>query len=323
MFGWLSRQVRRGYERLLRREIGEGPTHVAIIQDGNRRYAHKQGENAPEGHREGADTSEQVLNWCEELGIDELTLYAFSTENFERPPAEREPLFDIIEDKLYELADSDRVHDNAVCIRAIGEIDRLPARVREAIEYAESNTAGYDGFRLNVALAYGGRNELLRAARDVAAAVDNGELDAAEIDPETIEQRLYRQPVRDVDLIIRTGGDERTSNFLPWHANGNEAAVYFCAPYWPEFSKIDFLRGIRTYEAREESWQESKVDRAVALAGAVGSLELTEASELVGRLRGTLPQAGRRAVAEELETATPADDGAEPTGSEPPLDPAD
>jgi tritrans,polycis-undecaprenyl-diphosphate synthase [geranylgeranyl-diphosphate specific] len=318
MFGWLSRQVRRGYERLLRREIGEGPTHVAIIQDGNRRYARKQGENAPEGHREGADTSEQVLNWCEELGIDELTLYAFSTENFERPPAEREPLFDIIEDKLYELADSDRVHDNAVCIRAIGEIDRLPARVREAIEYAESNTAGYDGFRLNVALAYGGRNELLRATRDVAAAVDNGELDAAEIDPETIEQRLYRQPVRDVDLIIRTGGDERTSNFLPWHANGNEAAVYFCAPYWPEFSKIDFLRGIRTYEAREESWQESKVDRAVALAGAVGSLELTEASELVGRLRGTLPQAGRRAVAEELETATPADDGAEP-----PLDPAD
>jgi len=323
MYGWLSRQFRRGYERLLRREIGEGPTHVAIIQDGNRRYARKQGDEAPEGHREGADTSEQVLNWCEELGIDELTLYAFSTENFDRPPEEREPLFDIIEAKLYELADSDRVHNNEVSIRAIGEIDRLPDRVRKAITYAESQTAGYDGFRLNVALAYGGRNELLRAAREVATAVADGDLDADDVDPDAIEARLYRQPVRDVDLIIRTGGDERTSNFLPWHANGNEAAVYFCAPYWPEFSKIDFLRGIRTYEAREESWQESKIDRAVALAGAVGSLELKEASELVSRLRGKLPQAGRRAVAEELETATPADDDAESTGADATLDPAD
>ena len=323
MYGWLNRQFRRGYERLLRREIGEGPTHVAIIQDGNRRYARKQGEDAPEGHREGADTAEQVLNWCEELGIDELTLYAFSTENFDRPPEEREPLFDIIEAKLYELADSDRVHTNEVSIRAIGEIGRLPERVREAITYAESKTAGYDGFRLNVALAYGGRNELLRAAREVATAVADGDLDADDVDPDAIEARLYRQPVRDVDLIIRTGGDERTSNFLPWHANGNEAAVYFCAPYWPEFSKIDFLRGIRTYEAREESWQESKIDRAVALASAVGSLELKEASELVSRLRGKLPQAGRRAVAEELEAATPADDDSESPGADATLDPAD
>ena len=153
MYEPLVRRFRRGYERLLRREIGDGPDHVAIIQDGNRRYARKQGDEAPEGHREGADTSEQVLNWCEELGVEELTLYAFSTENFERPPEEREPLFDIIEDKLYELADSDRVHDNRVEIRAIGEIDRLPGRVREAINYAESQTAGYEGFRLNVALA--------------------------------------------------------------------------------------------------------------------------------------------------------------------------
>ena len=320
MYTPLARRFRRGYERLLRREIGDGPDHVAIIQDGNRRYARKQGEDAPEGHREGANTSEQVLNWCEELGVEALTLYAFSTENFERPPAEREPLFDIIEDKLYELADSDRVHDNSVEIRAIGEIDRLPARVREAIDYAESHTAGYEGFRLNVALAYGGRNELLRAARDVATAVDEGELAVADVDPAAIESRLYRQPVRDVDLIIRTGGDERTSNFLPWHANGNEAAVYFCAPYWPEFSKVDFLRGIRTYESREQSWQQSKIDRAVALARAVGRLEIEEATALAGRLRETLPQAGRRRVADELET----DEAAfESTADDAPPEPAD
>jgi len=313
-------RFRRGYERLLRREIGDGPDHVAIIQDGNRRYARKQGEDAPEGHREGANTSEQVLNWCEEFNIKELTLYTFSTENFNRPAEENEPLFDMIASKLYEFADNDRIHDREVCIRAIGEIDRLPERVRDAISYAESQTAGYDGFRLNVALAYGGRNELLRAARDVATAVDEGELDTDEITPEAIEERLYRQPVRDVDLIIRTGGDERTSNFLPWHANGNEAAVYFCAPYWPEFSKIDFLRGIRTYEAREESWQRTKIDRAVALVGAVGRLELDEATALASRLREKLPQAGRRRVADELE----ADEAAfESTAEDAPPEPAD
>ena len=302
MYSWLSRQLRRAYEQVLRREIGEGPTHVGIIQDGNRRYARKQGDETPEGHRAGASTSEQVLNWCEQLDIAELTLYAFSTENFDRPPEEREPLFDIIESKLYELADSKRVHDTEVRIRAIGEIDRLPDRVQEAITYAEAETADYDRFRLNVALAYGGRNELLRATREATAAVDAGELALEEIDVETVESHLYRQPIRDVDLIIRTGGDERTSNFLPWHANGNEAAVYFCAPYWPEFSKVDFLRGIRTYESREQSWQRTKVDRAVTLVRALGSLELDEAKRVAGRLRDQLPQAGVQAVDDELET---------------------
>jgi tritrans,polycis-undecaprenyl-diphosphate synthase [geranylgeranyl-diphosphate specific] len=311
MYSWVGRRLRRTYERLLRREIGDGPTHVAIIQDGNRRYARKRGGEAPDGHRAGADTSEQVLNWCEELGIAELTLYAFSTENFNRPPEEREPLFDIIESKLYELADSDRVHDTGVCIRAIGEIERLPERVQDAIEYAETQTEGYAEFRLNVALAYGGRNELLRAAREVTAAVDDGELTPDEVDVSTIEQRLYRQPLRDVDLIIRTGGDERTSNFLPWHANGNEAAVYFCAPYWPEFSKVDFLRGIRTYESREQSWQRTKVDRAVTLVRALGSLELEEARSVAGRLRDQLPQAGVQAVDDELETQGSTDSGAD------------
>src|SRR6056297_629343 len=134
MYSWVSRRLRRAYEQVLRREIGEGPTHVGIIQDGNRRYARKQGGETPEGHRAGANTSEQVLNWCEELNISELTLYAFSTENFDRPPEERGPLFDIIESKLYELADSQRVHDAEVCIRALGEIQRLPKRVQSAIE---------------------------------------------------------------------------------------------------------------------------------------------------------------------------------------------
>ncbi|EJN59401.1 polyprenyl diphosphate synthase [Halogranum rubrum] len=302
---WVQQGVNRAYERLLHREIGDGPTHVAIIQDGNRRYARNRGDDAPDGHRAGAQTTEHVLDWCEELGIEELTLYAFSTENFNRPEHELEPLFDLIEDKLYEFADAERVHANEVCVRAIGDIGRLPERVTDAIDYAEEQTGHYERFRLNIALAYGGRNELLRAARDVVTAVQSGELALEDVDDAEVERRLYRQPVRDVDLIIRTGGDERTSNFLPWHANGNEAAVYFCAPYWPEFSKVDFLRGIRTYESREASWQRTRTERAVALVRAVASVELEEALTVGARLRDQLSNRGAEELSAELERQNP------------------
>ncbi|NHN59656.1 MULTISPECIES: polyprenyl diphosphate synthase [Halorussus] len=290
MFTWVQRRARAAYERLLRREISGAPTHVAVIQDGNRRYASKQGGDAPDGHRAGAQTTEQVLNWCQDMGVEELTLYTFSTENFDRPDHENQALFDLLEEKLYEFGDDDRVHDGEVCIRVIGDREQLPERVQEATEYAERRTADYDSFTLNVALAYGGRNELLGATREVARAVEAGELDPDDIDVSEIEDRLYDSPVRDVDLIIRTGGDERTSNFLPWHANGNEAAVFFCTPYWPEFSKVDFLRGIRTYESREESWRRARAKRALALVKAVGGVELAEARSIVDRFRGNSPE---------------------------------
>ena len=297
------------YEQLLRREIGEGPAHVAIIQDGNRRYARQRGDDAHEGHEAGVETTERVLEWCAELGVEELTLYAFSTENFRRPPEEREHLFDLLTEKLREFADADRVHEEGVCIRAIGDIDRLPDRVREAVAYAERQTREYDDLHLNIALAYGGRAELLRAAREVSEAVASGDLDPAEIDAAEIEDRLYRRPVRDVDLIVRTGGDERTSNFLPWHANGNEAAVYFCAPYWPEFSKVDFLRGLRTYEAREESWRRTRTERAATLVRALAAeVGAAEARRVAGRLRDQLSGRNADEVGEQLERP---DDSAE------------
>jgi tritrans,polycis-undecaprenyl-diphosphate synthase [geranylgeranyl-diphosphate specific] len=276
------------YERLLRREIDEVPAHVAVIQDGNRRYASERGDAPADGHRAGARTTERVLEWCEELGVAELTVYALSTENFDRPDEELDPLFDLLTAKLREFADADRVHDAGVRIRAIGDLDRLPRRVRDAVAYAESRTRGYDSFRLNVALAYGGRTQLLAAAREVVADVQAGDLEPAAVDVAEIESRLPRRPVRDVDLIVRTGGDERTSNFLPWHANGNEAAAYFCAPYWPAFSKLDFLRGIRTYQAREESWRRTRTERAVALVGAVAETSVEEARAVAPRLRGAL-----------------------------------
>ncbi|WP_226480534.1 polyprenyl diphosphate synthase [Natrinema amylolyticum] len=290
---WLRQRVDAAYERLLSSEVSGAPTHVAVIQDGNRRYARSQGDDAPEGHRAGAETTERVLEWCQEIGVEELTLYTFSTENFERPAEENEALFDLLCEKLREFAEADRVHENEVCIRAIGETEMLPDRVRDAVDYAERRTRGYDRFVLNIALAYGGRSRLLNATRGVAEGVAAGDLEPDEIGVEDIERRLYDQPVRDVDLIIRPGGEERTSNFLPWHANGNEAAVFFCTPYWPEFSKADFLRGIRTYEHRAESWRRTRARRALALLGAVSEPELAEARSIVDRFRDSLPSSER------------------------------
>ncbi|SFR60841.1 tritrans,polycis-undecaprenyl-diphosphate synthase [geranylgeranyl-diphosphate specific] [Halogeometricum rufum] len=298
---WLRRQFNGAYERMLRRELGSSPEHVAIIQDGNRRYARSHGDDAPDGHKKGAKTSERVLDWCDESGVEELTLYAFSTENFDRPQEELDPLFDLMEDKLYEFADADRVHESGVRICAIGETERLPPRLRDAVDYAEDRTSDYDNFRLNIALAYGGRAELLGAVRDVARDVESGALSPDDVTVDEVDERLCRQPARDVDLIIRTGGDERTSNFLPWHANGNEAAVYFCAPYWPEFSKVDFLRGLRTYESREKSWQRTRTERAVALVRSAAETELAEAKTVASRLREKLPSAGAEEVVAELE----------------------
>jgi tritrans,polycis-undecaprenyl-diphosphate synthase [geranylgeranyl-diphosphate specific] len=306
MSGRLRRVLTRIYESVLESELSEMPSHVAVIMDGNRRYADRQGEDPTDGHRAGAETTEALLHWCDELGIEEVTLYTFSTENFERPPEERAELFDLIAAKLREFADADRVHDAEVRIRAIGHLDRLPDRVLTAVDYADRRTADYDRLHLNVALAYGGRRELLDATRDVARRVDAGDLEATDIDSTTVEDALYEGPTRDVDLIVRTGGDERTSNFLPWQANGNEAAVYFSAPCWPEFRRVDFLRGVRTYEHREESWRQSRARRALAVVRAFGPGECPEARRVLERFRHALPSRERAdAPTDEYEEAGP------------------
>lgn len=290
MTGWFRQQIDSAYEGLLKREISGTPSHVAVIQDGNRRYARNNGNKATDGHRAGAKTAERILNWCQEFDIEELTLYTFSTENFNRPPEENEALFDLIGEKFRTFADNERVHNSEVAIRAVGETDRLPQHLQNAINYAEGRTVDYDRFRLNIALAYGGRTELLNAAQAIGAEVSKGALSPHEIGVETIEKYLYDGPSYDVDLIIRPGGEERTSNFLPWHANGNEAAVYFCTAYWPEFRKIDFLRAIRTYESREQSWRRTRVRRALALVRTIGDAELSEAHSIIEQFRNSLPQ---------------------------------
>jgi tritrans,polycis-undecaprenyl-diphosphate synthase [geranylgeranyl-diphosphate specific] len=227
------------------------PRHVAVIQDGNRRFARDQGIQTAVGHRLGADTTEQVLDWACDLGVRHITLYTFSTENFRRDREELASLFALFQEKFRAILRDERVHRNHIRVRMIGDRSLLPDDLLETIDAAEEATREYDDYFINVALAYGGRNEIVHAARSILGEVRRGALAPAAITPDTVESHLHRgAPVPPVDLIIRTGNDSRTSNFLPWLANGHESAVYFCAPYWPAFRKIDLLRAMRVYDQR-------------------------------------------------------------------------
>ncbi|MEM2934098.1 MAG: polyprenyl diphosphate synthase [Methanocellales archaeon] len=276
----MSKLLYKSYERLLLKEVKSGPIphHIAIIQDGNRRYAEKIGQPRYLGHFYGAGTTEKVMDWCWELGVKHLTLYSFSTENFKRSEIEKRELFNLLKQKLKELCEDERTHKREMRVRAIGKIDLLPPDVVSAIKQAESLTKNYDRVYLNIALAYGGRCEIVDAARKIAQRVKEGRIKVEEINEDTISAYLYpdEEPVPKVDLIIRTGGEGRTSNFLPWQASGYESAVYFCAPLWPEFRKIDFLRAVRTYQLRENEKRRKTVLRIFTLLQEFGKAELEE-----------------------------------------------
>jgi len=274
----------RGYERLLTSEIKEGliPDHIAIIMDGNRRFADRLGFDRIIGHHRGADVCENVIDWCWDIGVKQLTLYAFSTENFRRSGPEKSSLFDLIASKLDEISVDERTHERRMSVHAIGAIGSLPLDLQDAIARAEDATRVYEGMHLNVALAYGGRRELVDAARLIAKKVRTGLLSPDDVDEEVVSRHLYVGDVItcDVDLIIRTGGDRRVSNFLPWQSCGNECATYFCAPYWPEFRRIDLLRAIRTYQMRERERQRKTILRVVNLLAACGHVEAKEVIRL-------------------------------------------
>ncbi len=282
-----------GYEALLAREIKDKPVpeHVAIIMDGNRRFARRRGMEQFYGHFKGADTTEKVLDWSFDIGIKQLTVYAFSTENFDRNDVENKRLFDLIGIKFDKICADWRTHKRRMRVRVLGNIDLLPPALKSSAKHAEEITRNYDGVFLNVALAYGGRQELVDAAQKMAWKVKTGELSLKDINEETISNNLYPSSgsVPYVDLIIRTGGDERISNFLPWQANGNECAAYFCAPFWPEFRRIDLLRAIRTFQTREHERQKNTIMRIVKLLSYYGMVEVEDVIR-ISRRSITIPK---------------------------------
>ncbi|HMK15889.1 MAG TPA: polyprenyl diphosphate synthase [Methanomicrobiales archaeon] len=239
------------YEQFLGWQIRHVPLHIAIIQDGNRRFAKSQGLGVGDGHRLGADTTERVLDWAADMGVKYITLYSFSTENFRRDSAEVEGLFALFKERFEKILSDERIHRRRIRVRVFGDRELLPPDLLERVEAAEAATRQYGDYFMNIALAYGGRNEIVHAARSILGEVRDGTLAPAMIDPPLVERHLssgrYLPPV---DLIIRTGSEQRTSNFLPWLANGKESAVYFCAPNWPRFRRLDFLRALRVYDQR-------------------------------------------------------------------------
>ena len=243
------------YERWLEFQVKDRsvPEHVAIILDGNRRWAKMYGLNPWMGHRMGAERVEEFLKWCLDLGIRTVTLYAFSTENFRRTPQEVVELMKLFKKKLAELRESDMIRKHEVRVKIIGRTDLLPPDLRKLAEEVEEATKHYDRHFLNIAIAYGGRAEILDAVRKIARDVAEGRLRPEEIDEELFERYLYTgylpPELRDPDLIIRTSGEERLSGFLLWQCAYSE--LCFLDVYWPEFRRIDLLRAIRTYQMRQ------------------------------------------------------------------------
>lgn len=243
--------VARTVEATLVKEVRSDPVpaHIGIIMDGNRRFAQAIGEPAIKGHEYGRDTLENVLDWCLDLKIKHLTVYAFSTENFNRNPVEVKRLMELFEDNFLKMSEDKRVHANKINVRAIGQLEKLPKRVREAIRVAEERTRTYDSYFYTVAVAYGGRQEIIDAIRSIAEEVKAGTLRPRDIDEALVSKHLYTQHLPDPDLILRTSGEERISNFLLWQMAYSE--LYFTDVYWPGFRRVDFLRAVRTYQMRQ------------------------------------------------------------------------
>ena len=227
---------------------GPIPKHVAVIMDGNRRYAAELGLVTEEGHKKGRDKLEEMLGWCMEMKIRVLTVYAFSTENIRREPKEIEFLMKLFIDNFKSLAEDKRVHENKIRVRVIGNQSILPRDLQDAIRNAEERTKNYDQYFFNLAIAYGGREEIIQAIKNVAARVKEEDLKIEEITEERFSKMLYTSDLPDPDLILRTSGEERISNFLLWQLAYSE--LYFSDVYWPGMRKIDFLRVIRDYQRR-------------------------------------------------------------------------
>ena len=239
-------RTRRQRDRITK---GSLPEHISIIMDGNRRFAWNMSLGAQIGHRHGKEKLKEVMEWVLDLGVPYLTVYALSTENLSsRDQEELESLYDLYVTGLNEISEDPKIHSRKVKVRVAGRLDLLPKRVREAISNAEEKTSNYSSFTFTVCLAYGGREEIVDAVKEVARDHASGKLELEQINTEEISNRLYDAEIPDPDLVIRTSGEERVSNFLLWQIAYSE--LYFTDVHWPSFSKSVLFEAIETFQMR-------------------------------------------------------------------------
>jgi len=226
---------------------GELPRHVAIIMDGNGRWAKSKSKPRIFGHRAGVKTVRKMTELAGELGLETLTLYTFSSENWNRPKMEVSALMNLLLDTI--TKEIDDLNRNNVKLTVIGDLDAMPAGPRQGMLDGIRRTAGNTGLNLNLALNYGGRQEIRQAVKAIGRAVEKGQIKPAEITDETISQYLYTAKLSDPDLLIRTSGEFRLSNFLLWQLAYTE--IFVTPVYWPAFNEKDFLEAIRNFQKRE------------------------------------------------------------------------
>ena len=244
------------YERRLRRKVrvgGKLPQHLGLILDGNRRFARATGVQRDVGHSFGADKAHEVLQWCLELGIPAVTIWVLSTDNASRDPEEIAHILKLLEREALNLSTDPRIHANRVRVRAIGQRGGFPVHVLNALKELEEATASYDGMLLNIAVGYGGREEIVDAVKvyleHQAEAGATLQQAAEALGPEDISARTYTAGTPEVDFIIRTSGEIRMSGFMLWQSVYSE--FYFCDVYWPGFRWVDFLRALRDFQGRK------------------------------------------------------------------------
>ena len=223
------------------------PRHVAIIMDGNGRWAKARGLPRLKGHEEGAESVRAIIRACRDMGVEYLTLYAFSVENWVRPPSEIRGLMDLLMRFLKTC--EHELHENRVRLRIIGRMEDLPRRVRAELQRVMATTAHYTEGHLILALSYGSRTELAQAAREIARKAKAGELDPGSVDEKTVAAHLYAPDVPDPDLLIRTSGEMRLSNFLLWQLS--YAELYVTPVLWPDFREAEFRKALEEYSRRE------------------------------------------------------------------------
>ena len=230
------------------------PRHVGIIMDGNGRWAQARNEPRIHGHREGAESVRAVVRACRALDIQALTLYAFSEQNWSRPVEEVNALMELL--YKYVLEEHDEIMDNGIRLQAIGEVDRLPASAREPLQALMQESRDNREMKLCLALSYGGREDILVAARKLAADVRSGRIDADEINEVVFGSRLSTAGLPPLDLVIRTSGELRLSNFLLWEAA--YAELYFTELMWPEFRKPQLHEALQAYQDRDRRFGKVK-----------------------------------------------------------------